>query len=178
MKFGSLCGDEVKCVGHWELVFTLPPVPKKGTYEVRYRILTNSDRGVGQFYFGDDPEKLPVTGIPVDLTMGGSNQLTGWQEDTSDDDQNAAVDKQMRNNGFMKGEESILILKQPGTTARANVNRNIVRRIVTRATLDPDKTYYLKMKSVLDTETSEFYMDYIEYCPKEIYDNPEEPEDI
>ena len=110
--------------------------------------------------------------------MGGSNQLTGWQEDTSDDDQNAAVDKQMRNNGFMKGEESILILKQPGTTARANVNRNIVRRIVTRATLDPDKTYYLKMKSVLDTETSEFYMDYIEYCPKEIYDNPEEPEDI
>lgn len=178
MKFGSLCGDEVKCVGHWELVFTLPPVPKKGTYEVRYRILTNSDRGVGQFYFGDDPDRLPVTGIPVDLTMGGSNQLTGWQEDTSDDDQNAAVDKQMRNNGFMKGEESILILKQPGTTARANVNRNIVRRIVTRATLDPDKTYYLKMKSVLDTETSEFYMDYIEYCPKEIYDNPEEPEDI
>lgn len=179
MKFGSLCGDEVKCVGHWELVFTLPPVPKKGTYEVRYRILTNSDRGVGQFYFGDDPEKLPVTGIPVDLTLGGANSLTGWQEDVAgDDDANAATDKQMRNNGFMKGEESILILKQPGTTARANVNRNIVRRIVTRATLDPDKTYYLKIKSVLDTETSEFYMDHIEYCPKEIYDNPEEPEDI
>lgn len=179
LKFGSLCGDEVKCVGHWELVFTLPPVPKRGTYEVRYRILTNSDRGVGQFYFGEDPNRLPVTGIPVDLTLGGANAITGWGEDSDfDDEVNIQIDKQMRNNGFMKGEESILILKQPGTTARHNVNRNIVRRIVTRATLDPDKTYYLKIKSVLDNTTSEFYMDHIEYCPKEIYDNPETPEDI
>ena len=179
LKFGSLCGDEVKCVGHWELVFTLPPVPKRGTYEVRYRILTNSDRGVGQFYFGDDPNRLPVTGIPVNLTLGGVDPITGWAADSDhDDDQNAEVDKQMRNNGFMKGEESILILKQPGTTARNNVNRNIIRRIITRATLDPDKTYYLKIKSVLDNTTSEFYMDHIEYCPKEIYDNPDTPEDI
>ena len=179
MKFGSLCGDEVKCVGRWELIFTLPPVPKRGTYEVRYRILTNDNRGVGQFYFGDRPDKMPATGIPVNLTMGGVDPTTGWIADTgTDDDADAEADKQMRNNGFMKGEESILILKNPGTTARANVNRNIVRRIVTRQTLDPDKTYYLKMKSVLDATTSEFYMDHIEYCPKEIFDNPEHPEDI
>ena len=90
LKFGSLCGDEVKCVGHWELVFTLPPVPKRGTYEVRYRILTNSDRGVGQFYFGDDPNRLPVTGIPVNLTLGGVDPITGWAADSDhDDDQNA-----------------------------------------------------------------------------------------
>lgn len=178
-KFGSLCGDEVKCVGRWELVFTLPPVPKRGTYEVRYRILTNSNRGVAQFYFGDRIDAMPAAGIPVNLTLGGVDPITGWIEDTgTDDDADAEADKQMRNCGFMKGEESILILKNPGTTARANVNRNIVRRIVTRQTLDPDKTYYLKMKSVLDTETAEFYMDHIEYCPKEIYDNPEQPEDI
>ncbi len=179
LKFGSLCGDEVKCVGRWELVFTLPPVPKRGTYEVRYRILTNSDRGVAQFYFGDRLDGMPAAGIPVNLTLGGVDPITGWIADTgTDDDADAEADKQMRNCGFMKGEESILILKNPGTTARANVNRNIVRRIVTRQTLDPDKTYYLKIKSVLDTETAEFYMDHIEYCPKEIYDNPEHPEDI
>ena len=178
-KFGSLCGDEVKCVGRWELIFTLPPVPKRGTYEVRYRILTNSNRGVAQFFFGDRLDAMPATGIPVDLTLGGADPITGWIEDTGiDDDADAEADKQMRNNGFMKGEESILILKNPGTTARANINRNIVRRIITRQTLDPEKTYYLKMKSVLDLETTEFYMDHIEYCPKEIYDNPEKPEDI
>lgn len=178
-KFGSLCGDEVKCVGRWELMFTLPPVPRLGVYEVRYRILTNSDRGVAQFYFGDDPDYLPVTGIPVDLTLGGAHPVTGWGEDIEGDDaNNMEVEKQMRNKGFMKGEESIQILKNPGTTARNNVNRNIVRRIVTRAVLDPKKTYYLKIKSVLDSQVSEFYMDHIEYCPKEIYDNPETPEDI
>lgn len=178
-KFGSLCGDEVKCVGRWELMFTLPPVPRLGVYEVRYRILTNSDRGVAQFYFGEDPDYLPVTGIPVDLTLGGNHPVTGWGEDIEGDDaNNQEVEKQMRNKGFMKGEESIQILKNPGTTARNNINRNIVRRIVTRAVLDPKKTYYLKIKSVLDSQTSEFYMDHIEYCPKEIYDNPENPEDI
>ncbi|MCF0196832.1 MAG: hypothetical protein HUK03_06310, partial [Bacteroidaceae bacterium] len=177
-KFGSLCGDEVKCVGHWELVFTLPPVPRQGVYEVRYRILTNSDRGVAQFYFGDNPDNLPVSGIPVDLTQGGANPITGWAEDSGDEDIDLEVDKQMRNKGFMKGEQSILILKNAGTTARDNANRNIVRRIITRQTLSPEKTYYLKIKTVLENERSEFYMDHIEYCPKEIYDNPNTPEDI
>ena len=36
----------------------------------------------------------------------------------------------------------------------------------------------LRFKSVLDDQTREFYMDYLEYCPKEVYDNPETPEDI
>lgn len=33
-------------------------------------------------------------------------------------------------------------------------------------------------KSVLHRTTAEFYMDGIEYCPKEVYDNPVTPEDI
>ena len=47
-----------------------------------------------------------------------------------------------------------------------------------RKTLAPNETYYLKIKSVLDSEKTEFYMDYLEYCAKEVYDNPEVPEDI
>ncbi len=38
--------------------------------------------------------------------------------------------------------------------------------------------YYLRMKSVLDSDQTEFMMDMIEFCPKEVYDNPNEPEDI
>lgn len=41
-----------------------------------------------------------------------------------------------------------------------------------------DETYYLRFKSVLDDQTREFYMDFLEFCPKEVYDNPETPEDI
>ena len=44
--------------------------------------------------------------------------------------------------------------------------------------MDPNQTYYLRFKSVLDSSTSSFFMDYLEFCPKEVYDNPEKPEDI
>ena len=44
--------------------------------------------------------------------------------------------------------------------------------------MDPNKTYYIKLKSVLESNRKEFYMDFLEYCAKEVYDNPEVPEDI
>ena len=40
------------------------------------------------------------------------------------------------------------------------------------------ETYYLRVKSVLDSDRKEFYLDYLEYCAKEVYDNPETSEDI
>ena len=44
--------------------------------------------------------------------------------------------------------------------------------------MDPNETYYLRAKSVLDSDKTEFMMDILEICPKEVYDNPENPEDI
>ena len=35
-----------------------------------------------------------------------------------------------------------------------------------------------RMKSLIDSERKEFQLDYFEYCAKEVYDNPEKPEDI
>ncbi len=72
--------DEMKAKGRFELTFKLPPVPRRNTYELRYKVLPNGDRGVQQFYF--------------------------------------------------------------------------------------------------DSHEKEFYMDYLELCPKEVYDNPNTPEDI
>ena len=175
----NLHRDEMKAVGRFEVMFKLPPVPRRGTYEVRYKVLANSKRGVAQIYFGTDPEKLPVAGIPLDLTMDCRNDITarlvGWEKDTGDDDYDAEVDKKMRNNGYMKGPKSIN--SNDGTERDYNDRENI-RHIFVRQTLDPNETYYIKLKSVLDEERKEFYMDFIEYCAKEIYDNPETPEDI
>ena len=176
----NLQRDEMKAVGRFEVMFTLPPVPRRGTYEVRYKVLANSNRGVAQVYFGSDPEKLPVAGIPLDLTMDCRNELdarkVGWErDDDSDDDYSAEIDKRMRNNGYMKGPKSID--SNDGTERDYNDRENI-RHIFVRQTLDPEETYYIKLKSVLDAEKKEFYMDFIEYCAKEIYDNPETPEDI
>ena len=44
--------------------------------------------------------------------------------------------------------------------------------------MEAGKTYYLRFRSVLDSDTKELYLDYIEFCPKEVYDNPSEPEDV
>ena len=175
----NLHRDEMKAVGRFEVMFKLPPVPRRGTYEVRYKVLANGKRGVAQVYFGSDPNKLPAAGIPLDLTLDCRNdaaaRFVGWERDTDDDDYDAEVDKKMRNNGFMKGPKSIN--SNDGTERDYNDRENI-RHIFVRQTLDPNETYYIKLKSVLEEERKEFYMDFIEYCAKEIYDNPEKPEDI
>lgn len=174
--------DEMKAVGKFDVTFTLPPVPRTGTYEVRYKVLANGNRGVAQVYFGTNPNNLPVAGIPLDLTMSCKNTtqaaLIGWADDdpNHDEDYDAEIDKQMRNNGYMKAPKSITC--KDGSTERDRSHSENIRHIFVRQQMDPDKTYYLRLQSVLDSEKKEFYMDFLEYCPKEIYDNPETPEDI
>lgn len=178
LPYPNLNIDEIKAVGRYELTFKLPPVPRRGTYEFRYDVLANPKRGVAQCYFGSNLNNLPVTGIPLDLTLRGDDISTGWENDSEDQDYNAEVDKRMRNNGFMKGVKSIIVYGT-GTDSERDVSHSEnARRILLRTTLDPKETYYLKVKSVLDSDRKEFYMDYLEYCPKEIYDNPNEQEDI
>ncbi|MCR5850696.1 MAG: fasciclin domain-containing protein [Bacteroidaceae bacterium] len=172
----NMHSDEMKAKRRYEITFTLPPVPRRGTYELRYDVLPNGDRGIQQFYFGDDRYRLPAAGIPVNLTRGIGNMNVGYERDTGDDDYDAEVDKRLRNNGVMKGAKSVTA---DGSTGDIERNRNSnLRYIIVRQTMDPDKTYYMKVKSVLDSEEMEFYMDYMEYCPKEVYDNPEHPEDV
>ena len=173
----NLHSDEMKAKGRFELTFKLPPVPRRGTYELRYKVLPNGDRGIQQFYFGSNLNNLPVTGIPVDLTRAISNMNVGYESDSGDDDYDAEVDKRLRNNWVMKGPKSVNG-NYGSTTDNDRVRGNNLRYIITRQTLDPDKDYYMKVKSVLDADMKEFYMDFMEWCPKEVFDNPMEPEDI
>lgn len=169
-------GDEDKWLGRYDVMFTLPPVPKRTTYELRYKVLATSARGVVQMYVGSNPNNLPVAGIPVDLTKSVTD-LWGQSatvEDTDDQDYNAEIDKKLRNNSLMKGCQSV-------TSGSHKWERGTVicsRRIIWRGTMDPHLTYYVRFKSVLDSDKKELYMDYIELCPKEVYDNPNEPEDL
>ena len=169
-------GDEDKWLGRYDVMFTLPPVPKRGTYELRYKVLATAARGVVQMYVGSNPDNLPVAGIPVDLTKSVQDLWgqTATIADTDDQDYNAEIDKKMRNNGFMKASQSV------ASNSYKWERGNIVcsRRIIWRGTMDPNLTYYVRFKSVLDSDKKELYMDYMELCPKEVYDNPNEPEDL
>ncbi len=171
--------DEMKAIGHFDIMFTLPPVPKYGTYELRYKTLATAARGVVQIYFGSDPNNLPVAGIPIDMTKGIVDSFGEGQVDIADTGDEAIdfeVDHKLRNHGLMKSARHEVHETNPAWSARDDMR--CTRHIIARQTLDPNKTYYVRFKSVLDSDKKELYMDYMEWCPKEIYDNPETPEDI
>ncbi len=177
----NLQGDEINVSGSYEMTFKLPPVPRKGTYEIRYGVQSQGDmRGMCQVYFGSDTEHLAAMGIPLELRLGDTTHpLHVWEKDTDDDEYNAEVDKKMRNYGFMKGPKGYYAsIKGSNSDKTARDDNSTTRRIIVRQDMDPNKTYYLKFKSVLNDIAKEFYMDYLEYCAKEVYDNPARPEDI
>lgn len=178
-------GDEFNIVGRYEIILRLPPVPKTGVYELRFGVQTNSGvRGMCQVYWGPDKDNLPAYGIPLDLRMGGVSRKTsagtfpsivGWEVETGDEAYDADVEKRMRNNDFMKGPE--YYSGTPGSNTTVRSSSDVIRRILIRETMNADETYYIRFKSVLDDEKKEFFFDYIEFCAKEVYDNPNVSED-
>ncbi len=176
VKAAHLYCDEVLIFGHGDITFRLPPVPRSGMYEIRYGYLANNGRDISQIYFGTDPKKLAVTGIPMDMRINGETYGTGWELDTEDEDYNAEMDKKMRNNTYMKGAKSVTASGDVTLNSRTRVEN--MRRILTRQYMEPNKSYYLRMKSVLNDASKCIHLDYMELCPKEVYDNPEKPEDI
>ena len=51
------------------------------------------------------------------------------------------------------------------------------RRIVGMFFMEPNKTYYLRIKSVAES-SEQLFLDYLELVPKAIYNNPTIPENI
>lgn len=187
--WANMQGDELNIRGLTDCTMRLPPVPRRGTYELRYAIQCGgTQRGMVQFYWGNNKDKLAAMGIPLDLRQAGDNTLHtpsvyvtsdigGEYPDSNDDDYNAEVDKRMRNFGFMKGCNQYCA-GSPGSSTMMRGSNICLRRILFRVTMDPDETYYIRFKTVMDDDTRFFYMDYLEYCAKEVYDNPVMPEDI
>ena len=179
--WANYSGDEDKAFGHFDIMFRLPPVPKRNTYEFRYKLLATAARGIVQVYFGSDPNNLPVAGIPINMTYNverffGEGATWGDLQDSGkEEDEIIDIDHKLRNHGLMKATRHETEMNS--TTARAK--NNCSRHIIVRQTLDPGQTYYVRFKSVQpDLSRPELYLDYFEYCPKEIYDSPERPEDI
>lgn len=179
-------GDELNIVGNYEITMKLPPVPKDGTYELRLGVSANDRRGMCQVYWGSNKEALPAAGIPFDMRMGGTEwmikgqavqeSIVGWEQDVDGDDEvNAENDKKMRNNQYMKAPNQFYMYGEGHSLRHRS---RALRRIVLRGDMKADQTYYIQFKSVLEDPETEFFMDYIEFCPKEVYDNPQTPEDI
>lgn len=185
--YHNLQGDEFNIIGQYDFTMKLPPVPRAGQYEIRFGVATGSYvRSMAQVYFGTDRNNMYVTGIPMDLRLGGkemrmpggmtSPSNVGWEEDTDDEEYNDRVTKAMRAKGFMKAPYAWCNANGAGSPVRTF--HYMSRRIIISTFLEPYQNYYIRFQSVLEGQTYEFFMDYFEYVPKEVYDNPEESEDI
>ena len=179
--WANYCQDEDKAWGKFDVRFKLPPVPKRNTYEFRYKLLATAARGIVQVYFGNNPDKLPVAGIPINMTynvevfFGEGATWSDLSDSGKEEDIIIDLDHKLRNHGLMKATRHETELNS--NTARSK--NNCSRHIIVRQTLDPNETYYVRFKTVQpDLERPELYLDYFEFCPKEIYDSPEKPEDI
>lgn len=180
-------GDEFNVVGSCDFTLRLPPVPHDGEYELRLATQSNSSlRGIVQFYVGLDKDNPQPAGWPMDMREGGTVRKTaagnfpsslGWESDVADDDiYSRLVDLRLYEKGVLKGPANYAFT--PGGSNYARDNETTLRRIIWRGEAKADETLYLRVRSMLDDESREFYMDYLEWCPATVYDNPDKPEDI
>lgn len=164
--------DEFNINGQFDFTMKLPPVPYTGTYELRYGVWANGNRGMAQIYMGKNPKNLPAIGIPIDLRdVSGTNPAaTGWTEESkiapSGKDSTALYENQkaMRNLGFMKGPKYIQVSGGTGRDAERNL-----RKIIYTGQFEAGETYWIRYKSVLSSTMTEFFYDYIELVPKSVY---------
>lgn len=177
INFWCWYADEIIAEGSYDFAIKLPPVPS-GTYEVRYGYVPMGHRGVAQVYLEWDNISKPC-GIPVDLTEDGTSPKIGWVSDYDGDTKKSEeelmkIDKAMHNRGYMKGPETQAENVNKDRLARDQSNH--LRRIVATEYLENGKDYYIRFRAV-DLNAQEFMFDYLELCPREIYDNPNLQED-
>lgn len=153
--------DEMMAKGQYDFTMRLPPVPA-GTYEIRFGYSANNNRAITQFYVDNEPQ-----GIPLDLRITADQPKIGWVADSSTQDEGLENDKMMRNRGYMKGGTAYM-----AGSASARTAPGAIRRIVCTKTWTEDGAHYIRFKSVSEDAAKEFMIDFFEYVPKNVYENP------
>jgi hypothetical protein len=173
-------GDEFNCKGNYDFAMRLPPVPE-GTYELRVGYTAELARGMLQFYLGSSSEltTMKALDIPLDMRIIPVNNsnlspdvYTGWCDWTRLDDQGVESDANMRNLGYMRGPLFYTFRSNP-----ARSHPQDLRRIITKQEFKQGD-YWLRCKSVIENPQGEFHLDYIEFCPENVYNNTRYAEDM
>ena len=172
--FSDYQGDEFMVCGLYDFTLKLPPVPKDGTYELRMGVAHNAMRGMCQIYFGSDPDRLTPAGLPYDMRQPGepSNPAIPWHQDEKDWQVNFEVDRNLRNQGYMKGPKYFHYGNVEQSVRERPAPWSCLRRIITVADMKADKVYYLRFKTALKKSDSQYFMDYLEYASTNVYNGP------
>lgn len=177
-------GDELYCKGAYDFAIKLPPVPKDGTYELRFGYVNNGKRTIVQFYLGHSSDRSTMTpcDIPLDQNVNPTSTTVGWTNPNTDGDNGAAVDKAMHNRGWMRGPNYFSNKKYgEGSTARfkSDGGQHHIRRVVTKQYFKQGEENWFRCKTAMPENTeAEFQLDYIEIVPATVYNHSNLTEDI
>ena len=177
-------GDELYCKGAYDFAIKLPPVPKDGTYELRFGYVNNGLRTIVQFYLGHSSDRSTMTpcDIPLDQNVNPTSTTVGWTNPNTDGDNGAAVDKAMHNRGWMRGPNYFSNKKYgEGSTARfkSDGGQHHIRRVVTKQYFKQGEENWFRCKTAMPENTeAEFELDYIELVPVNVYNHPSLTEDV
>ena len=161
LYWSSYLGNAVAVKGQYDVQIKLPN-PPPGLYEIRLAYVSSEERGVVQVYLNNEP-----CGIPVDLRRGAWEFIDFNDYDLDKEEDNLAIDKTLRNLGYMLGPDSY---GKPGTAVPSFrvASHEHLRRILTTAQFTEGKEYWLRFRQVLEGD-AEWSFDYIELCPKSVY---------
>ena len=164
---------------YFDIEFTLPPLPPR-VYEVRIGF---SQHGRGTSDVVTIPERLcqiyidgRVQGVPFDIQYlnrhpGRTESPTGYIADSETYDNGLENDKLMRHKGWMKAP--VVFYGHDGHPARST--EHYIRKIITKKHFDNGKhTIRFRIVSKYD---SAICLDYIEFVPLHIINDPTKPED-
>jgi hypothetical protein len=176
-------GDGIDIEGQFDIYVKLPPVPHNGTWQLRLSLRGNRRCGIVQYYLAGIPAGQEVMrtdweplGIPCDLRFDNLNDVPsiGWVIDEDLEDQAAieALDKSMKNRGWMKGPDTQQNNQDPPVLHR-NI-QTMARQILATQYMTTNTDYYLRIKQILDNNKAQFLFDYMELVPKSVYDMDED----
>ena len=181
----SYFGDMLDLTNNFDVSIRIPKLPSR-TYEVRIGYTTfksnlnvRVSRRYVQVYFGNK-----IAGRPFDVLMWGSDATIGWVDDKYTYDNGYENDKAMRNKGWMKAPDVFKVINPEATSEYMSVRSSprYLRRIVTREYIGGESEYWMRFRDLGGSYLSEpgcdgLYLDYIEFVPLHIINNPAKPED-
>lgn len=168
-------GDEINLQGDYDVTFRLPPVPSEGEYQIRLGYAPSDTRGIGQVYFDDKPQ-----GIPIDMTKSLNDLGVPLASNYSllSKDEKVSERKALKNQGYFRGPMGAYML-QGGSHYFLGLHAQSVRRIVCTVHISPDEDHFLRFRNVSNNGSSELMLDFIEIVPRSVYGVTDEgePED-
>lgn len=150
----------------YDFTMTTPAIPA-GSYEVRFGFQATPKRGVCQFYFDGEP-----CGVPVNLSIGGTNPLIGYEKPGSntDDPNGYQNDKAMRTKGFMKGPASFKAVSSgfSYSTVSARVEAGYLRRILGTYNFAEAGSHKIRITGL---SGGQFVIDFVEFVPTSLLES-------